>query len=82
MTESEAERSEIFSGIAGCLHRLAKSKHFLTRAQCLALAEEARNLADELDHGEGDRMQQQLRRRKFALIAESGPFGRPWFRLL
>jgi hypothetical protein len=83
---SEAEIStaavRLAVGIASSLRRLACSHHFLNYAQRLEIAEIARDLADRLDAGEGDRLQHGLQRRRMALITANGPFGRPLFKLL
>jgi hypothetical protein len=56
MTTIDDQRHDIFIGIARVLARLGRSRAFLTRPQCVALAELARDVADELDLGEGDRI--------------------------
>jgi hypothetical protein len=52
----EEQRHEIFAGIARTLARLGRSRSFLTTAQAMALAELCRDVADELDHGESERI--------------------------
>jgi hypothetical protein len=47
----EEQRHQIFDGIARVLVRLGRSRDFLTRPQAMALAELARDVADELDRG-------------------------------
>jgi hypothetical protein len=49
-------RSEIVVGIVGALGRLAHSKHFLTQPQRFFVAEQLRDVADEIDGGEGERL--------------------------
>jgi hypothetical protein len=51
----EDQRSEIFAGICGCVHRLYRAHHVLSAPQRLALAEELRGLADQIDFGRPQR---------------------------
>ena len=52
----EEQRHEIFTGIARVLVRLGRSRSFLTRPQSMALAELCRDITDELDSGETERI--------------------------
>jgi hypothetical protein len=74
----EEARQEIVLGITASLGRLVAARKFLTPPQCIEVAETLRDAADEIDHGEGDR----LRTRRLVLISACGPLGRPLYRLL
>jgi hypothetical protein len=71
----EEQRHEIFTGIARVLVRLGRSRNFLTHPQSMALAELARDVADELDAGEGERI-------RHLRCAGSDQAGRLLFRLV
>jgi hypothetical protein len=78
---TEAELARFVAAIACTLRRMACLRDHLDEARCLELAETARDLADRLDSGEGDRLQHQLRK-KLVFVRERGPYGRPLYRLL
>jgi hypothetical protein len=76
--ELEAARQEIVIAINASLGRLVTARKILTEPQCIEVAETLRDAADEIDHGEGDR----LRMRRLVLISACGPLGRRLYRLL
>jgi hypothetical protein len=61
-TEAGLKREEAAAGVARALKNIGNSRHLFTPSQLMMLAEQARDLADALDHGEAERMRYLLGR--------------------
>jgi hypothetical protein len=80
--ELEAARGETVSDIADCLARLSRASYLLSPAQRVFIAEELRNVADQFDKGQGEKLRMRIRRGRFVLVTLKGPNGRPLYRLM
>jgi hypothetical protein len=54
----------------------------LSPAQRVFIAEELRNVADQFDKGQGEKLRMRIRRGRFVLVTLKGPNGRPLYRLM
>lgn len=67
--EVERRREEIVVSMVSVLDRWAKSRHLLTDAQRLYVAETLRDVADEIDSGAGDWLRCRFaKRRRMAVV--------------
>jgi hypothetical protein len=81
-TDHEAKKHEAFIGLCESIFKLGRWRPYLTKPQCIALAETCRDLADALDAGEGERSKRyRIPTRKKLINVGLDAQGRRLFRL-